>query len=135
MAKSSQCTWKSISWRIGDDMQKRSDPITYERISLMDEIRSIADERRRKQDMKEYSDLESMRQEHRKALQERIERISMDIESVKGALIEVRELSSLNDKRLEELLWEELDALMKVKQCIEKRAIMCGSVLDMQQRY
>lgn len=100
----------------------------------MDEIRRIADEKRRKQNMKEYSDLESMRQEHRKALQERIERISMDIESVKGALIEVRELSSLNDKRLEELLWEELDALMKVRQCIEKRAIMCSCVLDIKQR-
>lgn len=118
-----------------NDTPKRSEPITYERISLMDEIRRITDEKRRKQDMKEYSDLESMRQEHRKALQERIERISMDIESVKGALIEVRELSSLNDKRLEELLFEELDALMKVRQCIEKRVIMCSCVLDMQQRH
>ena len=36
-----------------NDTPKRSEPITYERISLMDEIRRIriADERRRKQDM------------------------------------------------------------------------------------
>lgn len=85
--------------------------------------------------MNVYSDLESMRQEYKKTLQERIERISMDIESVKGSLIEARELPSPNDKHLEELLWEELDALMKVRQCIEKRAIMCGCVLDMQQRH
>ena len=117
-----------------NDTPKRSEPITYERISPMDEIRRMADEKRGKQDMKECSDLESMRQEHRTALQERIECISMDIESVKGALIEVRELSSLNDKRLEELLWEELDALVKVRQCIEKRAIMCSCALDIQQR-
>lgn len=85
--------------------------------------------------MKEYPDLESMRQEYRKTLQERIERISMDMESVKGALIDAREPPSPNDKRWEELLWEELDALMKVRQCIEKRAIMCGCVLDTQQRH
>lgn len=34
-----------------NDMPKRSEPITYERISPMDEIRRIADERRGKQDM------------------------------------------------------------------------------------
>lgn len=34
-----------------NDMPKRSEPITYERISLMDEIRRIADEKRGKQDM------------------------------------------------------------------------------------
>lgn len=117
-----------------NDMPKRSEPITYERISLMDEIRRIADERRGKQYMKEYSNLESMRQEYRKTLQERIERISMDMESVKGALIDAREQPRPNDKRWEELLWEELDALMKVRQCIEKRAIMCSCALDIQQR-
>jgi hypothetical protein len=101
----------------------------------MDEIRRIADEKRRKQDMKGYQDLESMRQEYKKTLQERIERISMDIESTKGALIDAREPPSPNNKRWEEFLWEELDALMNVRQCIEKRAIMCGCVLDMQQRY
>lgn len=84
--------------------------------------------------MKSYSDLETMRQEYRKTLQERLERISMDVESVKGALIDAREQPSPNDKRWEESLWEELDALMKVKQCIEKRAIMCGCALDIQQR-
>ena len=118
-----------------NDMPKRSEPITYERISRMDEIRRIADEKRGKQDMKEYPDLESMRQDYKKTLQERIERISMDMESVKGALIDAREPPSPNDKRWEELLLEELDALMKVRQCIEKRAIMCGCVLDMQQRH
>lgn len=117
-----------------NDTPKRSEPITYERISLMDEIRRIADERRGKQDMKEHPDLESMQQEYKNKLQERIERISMDIESVKGALIDAREPPSPNDKRWEELLWEELDALMKVRQCIEKRAIMCGCVLDTQKR-
>ena len=34
-----------------NDMPKRSEPITYERISQMDEIRRIADEQRKKQDM------------------------------------------------------------------------------------
>lgn len=34
-----------------NDMPKRSEPITYESISLMDEIRRIADEQRKKQDM------------------------------------------------------------------------------------
>lgn len=34
-----------------NDMPKRSEPITYERISRMDEIRRIADEQRNKQDM------------------------------------------------------------------------------------
>lgn len=117
-----------------NDTPKRSEPITYERISLTDEIRRIADEKRGKQYMKEYSDLESMRQEYKKTLQERIERISMDIESVKGSLIDAREPPSPNNKRWEELLWEELDALMKVRQCIEKRVIMCSCVLDIKQR-
>lgn len=34
-----------------DNMPKRSEPITYERISQTDEIRRIADEKRREQDM------------------------------------------------------------------------------------
>lgn len=34
-----------------NDMQKRSEPITYESISQMDGIRRIADEKRRGQDM------------------------------------------------------------------------------------
>ena len=81
--------------------------------------------------MKEYPDLESMRQEYRKTLQEYLERISMDIESIKRSLIDAREQPRPNDKRWEELLWEELDALMKVRQCIEKRAIMGGFVLGL----
>lgn len=34
-----------------NDMQKRSEPITYEHVSRMDEILRIADEMRNKQDM------------------------------------------------------------------------------------
>ena len=80
--------------------------------------------------MKSYSDFEAMQQEYRKTLQERLERIIIDIESVKRSLIDAREPPIPNDKRWEELLWDELDALMKVRQCIEKRSIMCGLVLD-----
>lgn len=68
--------------------------------------------------------LEDWKNECRDVLNSRLERICSDIEYIKGILIELRYCKTDSEStRYEGLLWDELDALLKAKTCIEKHAV------------
>lgn len=72
--------------------------------------------------------LEDWKNECRDVLRSRLERICSDIEYVKDILIEVRSCKpDTESTRYEGLLWDELDALLKTKTCIEKHAVFVAA--------
>lgn len=77
-----------------NDMQKRSEPIAYEHISRMDEIRRIADEKRSKQDM-HYTLLriEKLAEKLEGELQYYKTLSGVDTDSMKKSVFEIRKFA------------------------------------------